>query len=150
MKRQYFEGCYAEDDIKRRWRDLCKQHHPDLGGDLRTMQAVNADETSLRDSYRHTMTDEAAEDRIATDRETAAPAVARLHYFGGSADAWIVELDCGAADDTPADYQRQAWGKVDLGWGAELGYVSIPELLSAGLELDLHWQPRPVSECGKE
>ncbi len=79
-----------------------------------------------------------------------APTVARLHYFRGSADAWIVELDCGAADDTPADYQRQAWGKVDLGYGAELGYISIPELLNAGMELDLHWQPRPVSECGKE
>jgi hypothetical protein len=85
------------------------------------------------------------------ETQTAAPAVARLHYFGGSdVDAWIVELDKGAADDTPEDYQSQAWGKVDLGCGAELGYVSIPELLNAGLELDLHWQPRPVSECGKE
>ena len=90
MQRKYFEGCYSEDDIKRRWRDLCKQHHPDLGGDLRTMQAINAEyETSLRDMYRHTMTNEAAEDRIATDRETAAK-VQEIILNGGL----IVEL-CG-------------------------------------------------------
>jgi hypothetical protein len=73
MQRQYFEGCFTEDDIKRRWRDLCKKHHPDLGGDLRTMQEVNAEyETSLRDMYRHTMDADKTEERIATDKETAA------------------------------------------------------------------------------
>ena len=84
------------------------------------------------------------------ETQTAAPAVARLHYFLGHIDAWIVELDKGATDDTPEDYQRQAWGKVDLGYGPEAGYISIPELLQAGMELDLHWIPRPIEECGKE
>jgi hypothetical protein len=83
-------------------------------------------------------------------QDQEAPALARLHYFSGPCDAWIVELDKGAADDTPEDYQAQAWGKVDLGYGGEIGYISIPELLSAGMELDLHWQPRPVRDCGKE
>jgi hypothetical protein len=83
-----------------------------------------------------------------TETQTA-PAVARLHYFKGSTDAWIVELDKGSPDDTPADYQRQAWGAVDLGYGPEMGYVSIPELLQAGLELDLHWTPRPIDQIVK-
>jgi hypothetical protein len=42
------------------------------------------------------------------ETQTAAPTVARLHYFLGHIDAWIVELDKGATDDTPEDYQRQA------------------------------------------
>jgi hypothetical protein len=84
------------------------------------------------------------------ETQTAAPAVARLHYFRGHIDAWIVELDKGSPDDAPEDYQAQAWGKVDLGYGAESGYISLPELLAAGMELDLHWHPRPIAECGKD
>ena len=74
------------------------------------------------------------------------PKVAQLHYFGGNSDAWIVELDKGSPDDTPEDYQSQAWGMVDLGYGAETGYVSIPELLANGLELDLYWKPKTLDE----
>lgn len=76
-------------------------------------------------------------------------AVAHLHYFGGSADAWITELDRGAEDDEPEHFQMQAFGLVCL-FGdrseAELGYVSIPELTRAGLELDLYWQPKTIRE----
>jgi len=32
---------YSEAQIKNAWRELCKQHHPDVGGDLATMQAIN-------------------------------------------------------------------------------------------------------------
>ena len=73
-------------------------------------------------------------------------AVVHLHYFGGSCDAWITELDMGCLDDEPDQYQSQAFGRVDLGWGGELGYVSIPELLAAGMELDMHWQPITLKE----
>jgi hypothetical protein len=72
--------------------------------------------------------------------------VARLHYFRGSCDAWIVELDKGAPDDAPEDYQSQAWGMVDLGYGPEVGYVSIPELLAAGMELDLYYKPQTLAD----
>jgi hypothetical protein len=83
-----------------------------------------------------------------TETKTA-PAVASLHYFKGSTDAWIVELDKGVPGDTPADYQRQAWGVVDIGYGPEMGYVSIPELLQAGMELDLNWKPCPIDQIAK-
>jgi hypothetical protein len=79
-------------------------------------------------------------------QEAGASAFARLHYFRGGCDAWIAELDAGAPDDAPEDYQSQAWGMVDLGYGPEIGYVSIPELLAAGMELDLYWKPQTLAE----
>jgi hypothetical protein len=77
------------------------------------------------------------------------PRIAQLHYFGGCVDAWIAELDKGSPNDPPEAYQSQAWGKIDLGCGPELGYISIPDLLRQGLELDLHWKPKPLSDCGE-
>lgn len=71
--------------------------------------------------------------------------VASLHYFRGGCDWYIIELDRGAPDDTPADFQRQAFGLASLGYAPELGYISIPELLEAGAELDLHFEPKPIS-----
>lgn len=73
-------------------------------------------------------------------------AIAYLHYFG-PADAWITEKDVG--DGTDDLRQHQAYGLVSLhGTGArdaELGYVSIEELIQTNLmELDLHWVPRPL------
>jgi len=32
----------APEELKRRWQDLARQHHPDLGGDTRAMQEINA------------------------------------------------------------------------------------------------------------
>jgi hypothetical protein len=73
-----------------------------------------------------------------------------VHYFGPSVDVWLVELDRGAALDAPEDYQSQAYGYTalyGLGWeGAEAGWVCLPEILAAGLELDLHWTPKTVAE----
>lgn len=73
-------------------------------------------------------------------------ALARLHYFKGSIDSWIVELDKGTPDDEPEDYQRQAFGVQDIGFGPELGYISIPELLAAGMELDLFYTPQTIED----
>lgn len=73
-------------------------------------------------------------------------AIVYLHYFRGSADAWITEKDA-----MPGEHeveQEQAFGKVNLfGTGigeAELGYVSIRELIEHGVELDLYWDPKPI------
>ena len=78
-------------------------------------------------------------------------AVAHLHYFVGSCDWWITEKDKGAPDDTPADLQSQAFGLADLGLGErELGYISLPEIFSAGAELDLHWTPKTIAEINHE
>lgn len=37
----YFENCETLEDVKKCYRDLCKVHHPDKGGELRAMQEIN-------------------------------------------------------------------------------------------------------------
>jgi len=37
----YFTGCATIDEIKTRYRELAKEHHPDYGGDTTVMQQVN-------------------------------------------------------------------------------------------------------------
>ena len=69
-------------------------------------------------------------------------AVAQLHYFLGGADWWIVEKDI----DPDNAGQIQAFGIVDLGMGPELGYISIPEILACGAELDFYYTAQTVAE----
>ena len=69
-------------------------------------------------------------------------ALARLHYFTGGCDWWIVERD---ADPDNAG-QVQAFGVADLGMGRELGYISIPELLENGADLDLYYEPQTIGQ----
>lgn len=38
---RYFDHLTSVEEIKKLWRELAFQHHPDRGGDLRTMQEVN-------------------------------------------------------------------------------------------------------------
>jgi hypothetical protein len=38
----YFEGISTLDDLKRQYRELCKQLHPDCGGSTEAMQDLNA------------------------------------------------------------------------------------------------------------
>lgn len=64
---------------------------------------------------------------------------AYLHYFKGSADWHITEKDA-AGKGT-----EQAFGLSDLGQGGELGYISIDELVRNNAELDLHFDPKPLS-----
>lgn len=70
-------------------------------------------------------------------------AIVHLHYFGGGTfNAWVTEKDVDGG--TP-----QAFGRQDLfGDGGELGYISIDEIVRGRFsELDLHWTPKPLSEC---
>ena len=69
-------------------------------------------------------------------------ALARLHYFTGGCDWWIVEKD---ADPNHAG-QVQAFGVANLGMGPEAGYISIPELLENGAELDLYFKPQTIGD----
>lgn len=39
---QYFAGLSSVAEIKTRYRELARKHHPDLGGCLETMKAINA------------------------------------------------------------------------------------------------------------
>jgi hypothetical protein len=69
----HFSGCYSKDEIKRRFRDLCKLHHPDLGGDEETMKSVNLQyEDALRGEFRKTMSEDEAETNVEMEREVAA------------------------------------------------------------------------------
>ena len=36
----------APDALKRHWQELARRHHPDVGGDVRAMQEINAAYTS--------------------------------------------------------------------------------------------------------
>lgn len=67
-------------------------------------------------------------------------AVAHLHYFQGSADIWVTELDPDRSG------QIEGFGMVDLGYGPELGYLVLNEYLAAGCELDLHFQPTTLAQ----
>lgn len=67
-------------------------------------------------------------------------AVVHLHYFSPSADWYITERDMEAE-------QLQAFGLADLFQdGGELGYISIKELIANGVELDLHFKPRTLTQ----
>ena len=73
-------------------------------------------------------------------------ALARLHWFTGGCDWWIVEKD----SDPDGEGQIQAFGIADLGQGCrELGYINLPEILEAGAELDFHFTPVTVGEILK-
>jgi len=72
-----------------------------------------------------------------------------LHYFKGSADWYIAELDRGTKGDSDEDFMVQCYGYADLFGqgpvgGAEHGYVSIPEIVANGAELDFHFTPGPL------
>lgn len=67
-------------------------------------------------------------------------AIAYLHYFSAAADWYITEKDM-------EPEQHQAFGWADLGYGGEMGYISIVELVQNGVELDLYFNPRPLCEA---
>lgn len=43
MKTQFFYDCTTLDEVKKRYKELALKHHPDRGGDTRTMQLINAE-----------------------------------------------------------------------------------------------------------
>jgi len=80
-------------------------------------------------------------------------AIAVLRYFAGGSATWhITEKDMGCADDAAADAggQHQAFGIADLGYGPELGYISIAEIIANNGELDLHFTPKTLAEIDAE
>jgi hypothetical protein len=40
---KYFNNCQTIEEVKKRYRDLAKENHPDRGGDTATMQQINAE-----------------------------------------------------------------------------------------------------------
>jgi len=82
-----------------------------------------------------------------TEKQEGSP-VAYLRYFaGGQAQFHITELDKGAPDDSPEQFQWQMFGLSDLfGDGGELGYICLPELHGCHAELDFHYTPQTLDE----
>jgi hypothetical protein len=71
-------------------------------------------------------------------------ALVQLHYFQAGMDFHVTEKDTAGDDD-----QQQAFGLSDLGFGAELGYINIQELVENGIELDLYWSLKKLGEVQK-
>jgi hypothetical protein len=71
-------------------------------------------------------------------------AIVSLHYFSGACDWYITERDI----DTDGEGQIQAFGYANLGDDecAELGYISIVELIANGVELDLYFTPKTLGQ----
>lgn len=67
-------------------------------------------------------------------------AIVYLHYFMGSIDSYITEKDM------EGDGTEQAFGYQDIGYGGELGGISIAELVQNRMELDLYWTPKTLGE----
>lgn len=77
MTRNHFAGCFGEDAIKARYRQLCREFHPDLNrlnpDATRIMQDVNQEyKDALREEYRKTKSDDDTEANIDADEACAA------------------------------------------------------------------------------
>ena len=66
-------------------------------------------------------------------------AIAHLHYFKNNMDWFITEID-------QEPEQHQAYGCVNLGYGFEIGYISITELIKNQVELDLYFESKTLKE----
>lgn len=69
-------------------------------------------------------------------------AVVQLHYFNAGSDWWILERDI-------EHEQHQAFGFACLNGDthcAELGYISINELITHNVELDLYYHPQTLGQ----
>jgi hypothetical protein len=64
-----------------------------------------------------------------------------LHYFYGNQDWYVAEMDKSTGE---------CFGYADFGYGAELGYMSIPEFVNNGkVELDFYFEPKTWSKINK-
>ena len=59
-------------------------------------------------------------------------ALVYLHYFNSSMDFFVTEKDT-------EEHQNSAFGLANIGYGGELTYISIMELVENNVELDLHF-----------
>lgn len=74
-------------------------------------------------------------------------ATVHLHYFLAKCDWYIVEKDIVSPGvDMAFGFAVLNGNELD----AELGYVSIAEIVGCGAELDLHFKPRSLAEVRAE
>lgn len=65
--RKFFENIRSLDELKHSYKDLARRYHPDLGGDLETMQAINSEYDKMLEYF--------AKHGSRTEREKAAAEV---------------------------------------------------------------------------
>lgn len=66
-----------------------------------------------------------------------------LRYFKNGITSIICEKDVSCEGPGP-EFQSQAYGWQDLGYGGEYGYISVNELIRNNCELDFHYTPRAI------
>ena len=54
MESTWFKYCQSLEEAKVIYRNLAKENHPDLGGDTRTMQAINAEYARFQSQFAYT------------------------------------------------------------------------------------------------
>jgi len=72
MNYKYFATCKNAEEAKKLYKDLARQHHPDLGGDLRTMQEINAEYAQFQASGANAEARERQRTAHADNRKSAA------------------------------------------------------------------------------
>lgn len=50
---KYFQNCKNLDDVKSKYRELAKEHHPDKGGDTKVMQEVNLQYSEAKKRFKN-------------------------------------------------------------------------------------------------
>ncbi len=68
----YFRDCKTLDEAKSLYRNLARQHHPDMGGSTATMQAINADYAFFQANYTRTSERARQQQAHAEGKKTAA------------------------------------------------------------------------------
>lgn len=66
----YFNNPATLDDLKKQYKHLAQKHHPDVGGDTATMQAINAEYAERFEVLKRTQNTQAAEDVTGRTRAT--------------------------------------------------------------------------------
>ena len=71
----YFESCRTLQDLKKLYRELALKNHPDMGGDVATMQAINAEYETAFARLRNAHNAAADEDHQSRETSREYPAV---------------------------------------------------------------------------
>lgn len=67
---KYFVNCKTLDELKKAYKAAAMKHHPDMGGDTATMQAINAEYEARFEVLKRSQNEQAAEDTTGRTRAT--------------------------------------------------------------------------------
>lgn len=67
---KYFVNCKTLDELKKAYKEAAMKHHPDVGGDTATMQAINAEYAARFEVLKRSQNTQAAEDTTGRTRAT--------------------------------------------------------------------------------